>query len=167
MAVGLGGAVRGLNRPSPRPCAGHVAIVSYLQGVLNIVHRTTDAKAPVTSGNTPDINKHPPPPVIPHTPACKPLLSPYEQFPPLLTLISLPLSHQWCFLRTAGGCTAPLLTPSPPPIYPCLTLSLSLVSGVFPGRRAAVLRVFGWGGVRVRRPQQLQTRHAHVQVHSH
>ena len=49
VAVGLGGAVRGLNRPSPRPCAGHVAIVSYLQGVLNIVHRTTDAKAPVTS----------------------------------------------------------------------------------------------------------------------
>ena len=110
MAVGLGGAVRGLNRPSPRPCAGHVAIVSYLQGVLNIVHRTTDAKAPVTSGNTPDINKHPPPPVIPHTPACKPLLSPYEQFPPLLTLISLPLSHQWCFPRTAGGCTADLWT---------------------------------------------------------
>lgn len=49
IAVGLGGIVRGLNRPVPRPCNGQVVIISYLQGVLNIVHKTTDSSEAITS----------------------------------------------------------------------------------------------------------------------
>jgi WD40 repeat protein len=43
------GNVRGLNRPVPRPCNGQVVIISYLQGVLNIVHSTVDSSEAITS----------------------------------------------------------------------------------------------------------------------
>ena len=49
IAVGLGGCVRGLNRPVPRPYDGNIVIISYLQGILNIVHRTTDSSHSITS----------------------------------------------------------------------------------------------------------------------
>ena len=49
IAVGLGGCVRGLNRPIPRPYDGNIVIISYLQGILNIVHRTTDSTHSISS----------------------------------------------------------------------------------------------------------------------
>jgi WD40 repeat protein len=44
ICVGLGGTVKGEGRTNPRDFDGKVAIVSYLQGVLNIVHIAGDAK---------------------------------------------------------------------------------------------------------------------------
>lgn len=44
ICVGLGGTVRGDGRTNPRDFDGKVAIVSYLQGVLNIVHIAGDAQ---------------------------------------------------------------------------------------------------------------------------
>jgi WD40 repeat protein len=49
IAVGLGGDVPGINRQRPRPYNGQIVVLSYLQGILNIVYRTTDAADTVTS----------------------------------------------------------------------------------------------------------------------
>ena len=48
IVAGLGGEVRGDNRQSPRDFDGKVAIVSYLQGVLQIVHIAGDATDAIT-----------------------------------------------------------------------------------------------------------------------
>ena len=43
VVAGMGGIVRGNDRTMPRDFDGKVAIISYLQGVLNIVHIAGDA----------------------------------------------------------------------------------------------------------------------------
>lgn len=49
IVCGMGGSVRGSGRPATRDFDGKVAIVSYLQGVLQIVHIAGDAKDAITS----------------------------------------------------------------------------------------------------------------------